>query len=59
MGPSGNLYEDTNAFKLLYPFPTLAEAEESARCWRACGMRVIIVPVDEAGNVLESAKRMA
>jgi hypothetical protein len=41
-GPSGIVYKDTNAFKLLYPFPTREEAEEHANCFRAAGKTIIL-----------------
>lgn len=52
---TGKVYTDTNAFKLLYPFPTLAEAEEDARRSRVVSPDIAIVPVDDAGNVLQPA----
>jgi hypothetical protein len=52
--PTGNVYRDTNAFKLLYPFPTLEEAEEHAECLRTIGMKVALC--DEQGDILQSRK---
>jgi hypothetical protein len=40
VGPAGTVYTDTNAFKLLYPFPTREEAETHAACFRTVGMNV-------------------
>jgi hypothetical protein len=45
VGPSGNVYTDTNAFKMLYPFPTREEAEEHADMLRVVGMKVALVPL--------------
>jgi len=42
VGPTGAVYEDTNAFKLLYPFPTREEAEAHAECLRTIGMKVAL-----------------
>jgi hypothetical protein len=41
-GPTGVEYKDTNAFKLLYPFPTIEEAEAHANCLRLVGMKVAL-----------------
>ena len=43
-GPTGAVYKETNAFKLLYPFPTLAEAEAHAKALRILGMKVAVSP---------------
>jgi hypothetical protein len=40
VGPTGTVYKHTNAFKLLYPFPTQEEAEARAECLRSIGMKV-------------------
>jgi hypothetical protein len=47
VGPTG-VYEDTNAFKLLYRFPTLEEAEAHAGSLRVLGMMVVVF--DERGK---------
>jgi hypothetical protein len=49
LGPSGEVYADTNAFKQLYPFPTLAEADAHAKMLLAVGMKVAFT--DEHGNI--------
>jgi hypothetical protein len=49
MGPTGTVYTDTNAFKLLYPFPTREEAEAQANCLRTVGMKVALC--DEQGHL--------
>jgi hypothetical protein len=49
VGPSGEMSTDTNAFKLLYPFPTREEAEQDANMLRAAGMKVAFT--DEHGNI--------
>ena len=43
VGPTGTAHKDTNAYKLLYPSPTLAEAEAHANCLRIVGMKVALV----------------
>jgi hypothetical protein len=52
VGPRGEVYKDTNAFKMLYPFPTREEAEGHAHMLRVVGMRVALC--DERGNLSES-----
>jgi hypothetical protein len=42
VGPTGIVYKDTNAFRLLYLFPTLEEAERHAECLRIVAMKVIL-----------------
>jgi len=44
-GSTGNVYSDTNAYKLLYPFPVRAEAEARANCLRVLGMKVALVEI--------------
>ncbi len=41
-GPTGTVYKDTNAFRLLYPFPTKEEAQEHANCLQTVGVKVIL-----------------
>ena len=43
VGPAGTVYKDTNAFRLVYPFPTREEAEAHASCLRTVGMKVSIM----------------
>jgi hypothetical protein len=43
VGPTGTMYKDTNAFRLLYPFPTREEAEAHAECLRIVGMKVTLL----------------
>jgi hypothetical protein len=50
LGSDGTVVKDA-AFKLLYGFPTLQEAEEDAKCFRATGKQAII-EVDDNGDLL-------
>jgi hypothetical protein len=52
VGPTGNVYRDTNAFRLLYPFPTREAAEDHAKCFRTVGMNLALI--DEQGNPSQS-----
>jgi hypothetical protein len=49
VGPTGEVYTNTAAFRLLYAFPTREEAEEQAACFRFVETN-IIVECDEQGN---------
>jgi|HubBroStandDraft_6_1064221.scaffolds.fasta_scaffold58029_6 hypothetical protein len=49
LGPTGRVYKDTNAFKLLYSFPTREEAEEHATCFSKTGIKYALA--DEQGNL--------
>ena len=49
VGAAGTVYKDTNAFRLLYPFPTREEAHAHAKCLRTVGVKVALS--DERGNV--------
>ena len=40
VGPAGEVYKDTNPFKMLYPFPTREEAEEHAKMLTAVGIKI-------------------
>jgi hypothetical protein len=42
VGPAGKVYKDTDAFNLLYPFPTREEADEHAKCFRIVGMNLAL-----------------
>jgi hypothetical protein len=48
VGPSGAVFKDTNAFKLLYSFPTKEEAEAHAESFRIV-MKVALC--DERGDL--------
>jgi hypothetical protein len=54
-GPAGKVNSDTNAFRMLFPFAARAEADEIARFQRFSWPHVAVVPVDDAGNILERA----
>jgi hypothetical protein len=49
VGPAGTVYIDTDAFKLLYPFPTKQEAEAHAECFCKTGIKLALS--DERGNL--------
>ena len=49
VGPTGAVYRDTNAFKLLYPFPTREEAEEHATSFSKTGIKYGLA--NEHGNL--------
>jgi hypothetical protein len=51
VGPAGTVDTDTDAFKLLYSYPTLEEAEEHAKFLRIVGMKVALC--DEQGNLTQ------
>jgi hypothetical protein len=42
VGPTGTVYKDTNAVRLLYPFPTRQAAEDHADCLRTVGVKVAL-----------------
>ncbi len=42
VGSTGTVYKDTDAFRLLYPFPTRQAAEEHAECLRTVGVKVAL-----------------
>jgi hypothetical protein len=50
VGPTGTVYKDTNAFRLLYPFPAREEAQAHANCLRTVGVKVALS--DERGKSL-------
>jgi hypothetical protein len=47
VGPAGEIYTDTSAFKLLYSFPTREAAEEHAGFFRFVETKII--QCDERG----------
>jgi hypothetical protein len=49
VGPTGTMYNDTNAFHLLYPFPTREEAVKHAICFSKTGIKCVLA--DEQGNL--------
>jgi hypothetical protein len=54
VGPTRTVYKDTNAFKLLYSFPTREEAEAHAECFRFAGTKII--PYEEPAKPAENPK---
>ena len=54
VGPTGAVYRDTNAFKLLYLFPTQEEAEEHATCFSKTGIKYALA--DEQGNLTRAGR---
>jgi hypothetical protein len=48
VGPTGIVYKGTNAFNLLYPFPTQEEAQAHANCLRTVGVEVSVVQIELA-----------
>jgi hypothetical protein len=50
VGPSGAVFKDTNAFNLLYSFPTKEEAEAHAECFLKTGIKLALY--DEASTTV-------
>jgi len=42
VGPTGTVYTGTNAFNLLYAFPSKEEAEEHAACFNKAGVKLAL-----------------
>ena len=57
LGPIGEAHVDTYAFRLLYSFPTRADAEAHAECLRSVSTK--IVECDEQGNPANDSRTVS